>query len=113
MFIIQEMETESCLCPVSSGDPYAAPVQLHGGGSGEEREDPRPGHLLPRSRRQQHPAQLHRGRRDNPAGPRGPRRVALRREREDEDVSSVFKENVLFAVSEDCSVFLVTVCNRF
>lgn len=70
-----------------SGDPDAAPVQLHGCGTGTEREDSGSGHLLPRSRRQQHAAQLHRERCHHPAGPRGPRRLALRREREDQDVS--------------------------
>lgn len=70
-----------------SGDPDAAPVQLHGCGTGTEREDSGSGHLLPCSRRQQHAAQLHRERRHHPAGPRGTRRLALRREREDQDVS--------------------------
>lgn len=71
-----------------SGDPYAAPVQLHGGGAGEERANSSPGRLLPCSRWQQHPAQLLWERCDNPAGPRGPWWMALWRERKDEDVSA-------------------------
>lgn len=82
-----------------SGDPHAAPLQLHGRGAGKERENSSPGHLLPRSRRQQHPAQLLRGRRHHPARPRGPRRLALRREREDEDVSGDARGQRKFLVS--------------
>lgn len=72
----------------ASGDPYAAPFQLHGSRAGEKRENASPGRLLPCSRGQQHAAQLLRERCDNPAGPRGPRRLALRRERKDPDVSA-------------------------
>lgn len=72
--------------PPPSGDPHAAPVQLHGSRPGKERQDQSPGRLFTRSRRQQHPAQLLRERRDHPAGARGPGWVALRRKREDQDV---------------------------
>lgn len=72
----------------TSRDPHAAPVQLHGCRPGEKWENSRPGHLLPCSWRQQHSAELLWGRRHNPAGSWGPRRLALRREWEDEDVSA-------------------------
>lgn len=74
---------------LSSGDPHAAQVQLHGSRLGKKRSDSSPGRLLPRGRWQQHLAQLLWERRHHPAGARGPGRLALRGEREDQDVRAL------------------------
>lgn len=55
------------LCEPVRGDQDPAPLQFHGCRAGEERALPRPGHLLPRCRRQRHIAELLRGRRHHPA----------------------------------------------
>ncbi|XP_061561840.1 uncharacterized protein LOC133417765 isoform X4 [Phycodurus eques] len=66
---------------------HPAPLQLDGGGPGEERARRRQragaGALLARGRRQRHAAELQARRPGDAAGARGQRRLALRRERGD------------------------------
>lgn len=76
-------------CPVVPGsreqDPAA--LEFHGRRPGAQRPHAGEGHFLPRGRGQQHSAKLQGGRPHHPAGARGPRWLALWREREDQDVS--------------------------
>lgn len=73
--------------PSRSREQDPASLQLHGGWPGAQRPHASESHLLPRGRGQQHPAELQGGRPHHPAGARGPRWLALRGEREDENVS--------------------------
>lgn len=98
-------------CSSTSGDSDVASLQLHGCRTGEERQNQSPGHILPCSWRQQHPAELLWGGHHHAAGPRGQGRVALWREREDQDVSGT-SENTLVPVKYSAKQVYLLVSNE-